>query len=146
MSRSGFSAIVRALALAALATLGACEADASKPVEPHWGKVPCGHCAMLVSTPRYAAQGVRASGERVFFDDVGCLVSFEHSQREPLRIAWAHDEASGWHDMQTARFRSGESTPMDFGFAAVSSAEGASITEVRGAVLAKIAHQEALAP
>jgi copper chaperone NosL len=137
---------IRLVALAALAFVGACVPKASVPVDPHWGKQPCGHCAMLVSTPRYAAQGVRAAGERLYFDDVGCLVTWERDHHEAFTNAWAHDEGTAWLPLETVRFRAGESTPMDFGFAAVATGEGVTFEAVRAAVLAHLAELERNGP
>jgi hypothetical protein len=137
--------ILRLAALAALGLVGACVPKATIPVDPHWGKQPCGHCAMLVSTPRYAAQGVRASGERLYFD-VGCLVTWERDHHEAFPNAWAHDEGAGWVPVQGARFRAGEATPMDFGFAAVVAGEGVAFDEVKRVVLARLAELERNGP
>lgn len=134
------------LVLAAVLALVGCAPSEATAVDPHWGKQPCGHCAMLLSTPRYAAQGVRATGERLYFDDVGCLVAWERDHREPLKRAWARDEKGAWTPVMSARFMAGEATPMDFGFAAVSGTEGVSYAEVAKRVVARLESQENDAP
>ena len=101
--------------LAALALALGCE-DTSAPVEPIWGKQSCGHCRMVVSDPRFAAQLVTPSGERAFFDDVGCLV--EHLDDGAAKHAWVSSGSGVWLDVNRARFAKGASTPMDFGFVA----------------------------
>jgi len=138
--------VLRLAALAGLGLVGACAPKSPLPVDPHWGKQPCSHCAMLVSTPRYAAQGMRANGDRLYFDDVGCMVTWERDHHEAFTHAWAHDEGASWQPVQTARFHPGETTPMDFGFAAVAAGPGATYGEVRSSVLARLEELEKPAP
>lgn len=126
---------LRALVILALA---ACTRAISEPEDPHWGKQPCAHCAMLVSTRRYAAEGTLDGGERLFFDDVGCLAAWERDHPKRFAHAWAHDDANGWIPLQAARFHSGEATPMDFGFVAVRGGAELTIDDVRTRVLARL--------
>jgi copper chaperone NosL len=98
-----------------LAVLAACS-SATQAQDPVWNKQPCAHCHMLVSDPRTAAQLVTHRGERLYFDDVGCLV--EHMLAHPAEIAfaWARDTHGQWLNAFRARYRTGESTPMGYGF------------------------------
>jgi len=105
-----------ALLFACLFALG-CE-DASKPVDPVWGKQACGHCAMLVSDPRYAAQLSTKDQSRVFFDDVGCMAGYVKARHPNVQAMWVRDEGGHWLDARTAHFDKGEKTPMDYGFVA----------------------------
>lgn len=102
-------------ALAAIALLGAC-AKTDEAADPVWGKEPCAHCAMLVSDKRHGAQ-VIDSGDRRFFDDVGCMVVWLREHGDPADRAWVRD-AGGvrWIDAKSARYQGGARTPMDFGF------------------------------
>ena len=102
----------------------ACE-DASKPADPVWGKQPCGHCAMLVSDPRYAAQLSTKEQNRVYFDDVGCMAAYVKSRHPDVQAMWVRDDAGHWVDARTAHFDKGEKTPMDYGFTARSSGSAA---------------------
>jgi hypothetical protein len=114
----------------------ACDSGPLQPVEPVWGKQPCAHCAMLVSERASAAQAVLQTGERKFFDDVGCLVAWEAREQPKVKARWVRGpQAQGWVDPSTAKFSSGNPTPMDFGFVAAN--DGVSWDEVRQAVRAK---------
>ena len=84
-----------------------------RPVDPVWGKQPCGACAMLVSDPRTAAQLVTRDGERLYFDDIGCMVGSE-KLKEAANV-WVRDGSGRWIDARTAKYGRG-STPMDYGF------------------------------
>jgi copper chaperone NosL len=96
--------------------LAAC-ATKEGPVEPVWGKQPCAHCAMILSDRRFGAQLLTDAGDRLFFDDVGCMVLAIDERRLASARAWVHDAESGrWLDAQTARYASGAPSPMDFGF------------------------------
>lgn len=123
-----------ALLGAALVFAACTRADA--PVDPVWGKEPCAHCKMLVGDRRYAAQLVDDSGERKYFDDVGCLLLWMEAHKPPAR-SWVHDAASSaWLDARTASYVPGARTPMDFGFEARASG-GVAFDAAREAVLAK---------
>src|SRR4051812_27146948 len=86
--------------------LGACE-DTTRAAEPVWNKQACAHCHMLLSEPRYAAQRVTQNGERMFFDDVGCMAA-ELAGSAPGR-AWVHTE-DGWESIDKAGFSAGAIT------------------------------------
>jgi hypothetical protein len=96
----------------------ACQQGPPQPEEPVWGKQPCAHCAMLVSRPESAAQYADADGETWFFDDLGCLVSWQtqHPSR-PGEQAWVRQGAQ-WLAVAAARYGGGHTTPMDFGYLA----------------------------
>lgn len=95
--------------------LVACE-SASTPVDPVWGKEPCGSCAMLVSEPMHAAQLGTHEGKRVYFDDVGCMAAYVQERGIGPAKMWVRDSSGNWVDARGARFRSGARTPMDYGF------------------------------
>ena len=120
------------LAIAAIA-VAACD-DATKPVDPVWGKQPCAACSMLVSERRHAAELVTARGDRHFFDDVGCLAHYLRHAKPEVRGLWARDE-SGWVDARATRYAKGQKTPMDYGYAA-SSAGTVSFDEMLAALAA----------
>lgn len=116
--RRAVVALAALLLAGAVGTLPGCDRP-DRPEEPVWGKTACAHCAMLVSDKRYAAQLTRG-GERFFFDDVGCLVSWldeRGNAASPDLRSWVRDaETSTWVDATSARYASGAKTPMDFGF------------------------------
>jgi nitrous oxide reductase accessory protein NosL len=118
-----------------------CERSLDQPADPVWGKQPCAHCAMLVSERPHAAQATLEDGRRLYFDDIGCLVSSLEAERAATRGAWVRDGAAErWLDARSARYRSGARTPMDFGFEA-HPAGGLSYDEMRALVLARIARE-----
>lgn len=101
-----------ALGAGSLASLG-CASDAG-PVDPVWGKQPCGHCAMVVSERRHAAQATVQGGPPLYFDDLGCLALW--LEQHPGAKAWARDAEGRWVDATRASYATGAKTPMGFGF------------------------------
>jgi hypothetical protein len=80
---------------------------------------------------------VTSEGKRHFFDDVGCMVSFEDREKPKVAARWVREpRGDGWVDPATVHFSGGKKTPMDFGF--VPDAQGVVSFEVlRGVVLKK---------
>ncbi|HSQ67401.1 MAG TPA: hypothetical protein VLM85_29505 [Polyangiaceae bacterium] len=101
----------------ALLLVAACD-DGSRAVDPVWGKQACAHCAMLVSDPRFGAELTTREGDRLFFDDPGCMASYLRERSPHVRRMWVHDASGAWVDATQAHFRTGASSPMDFGFQA----------------------------
>lgn len=133
MRRRATLAVVGALAL----FLGACPDAAPRAQDPYWGKQACAHCAMLVSEKPPAAQALLESGQRKYFDDVGCLVAWEARESPKLKAHWVRaPTGDGWVDATTARFSAGNTTPMDFGF--LPAAQGVTFDEVRAAVAERL--------
>lgn len=117
----------------------ACDA-VDGPSDPAWGRQPCAHCGMVVGEPGTAAELVTAEGQRLYFDDVGCMIAYERGLRFPPRHAWVHDaDAPRWLAAEGAKYRPGEQTPMDFGFSAHGAGPGASFQQMRRSVLARLA-------
>lgn len=111
--------VLGALAFVALALSVACEPPLDRAIDPAWGKQPCGHCAMLIQDREAAAELVTPKGERVFFDDVGCLVSWIDEKKQQPAHAWARAPGGGsWVDARATRYAQGARTPMDYGFVA----------------------------
>ena len=76
-------------------------------------------------------------GERLFFDDVGCMVLDIDQRGLGAPRAWARDGQSGlWLDARTARYLAGAPSPMDFGFEA-RAGDGVAWDDLRAAVSAK---------
>ena len=116
-----------------LALLLACTIS-TQPEDPVWNKQACDHCKMLVSDKRYAASSLDARGQRLFFDDIGCMVAHE-SDHPPVKAHWVRDEASGsWVEADKAFFRPGASTPMDFGYSGHKATPGISYRELQRAL------------
>jgi len=133
-------AVTRRQALLALAGAAALLAGCSRkegPVDPVWGKQPCAHCAMLVADRRFAAQIETGDGERLYFDDIGCMVRYVEERGAQPAHRWVRDEAKDvWLDAGTARYHGGARTPMDYGFAAGETGV-LSFDDVRRGVLAR---------
>jgi nitrous oxide reductase accessory protein NosL len=117
-----------------LLTLALACSKTDEPVDPVWGKEPCAYCRMLVSDRRYAAQVV-SDGDRRYFDDIGCMVSWLADKK--AERMWVRDAvADRWIDARHARYVEGAKTPMDFGFEARTEG-GVGWDEMRDKVLAK---------
>jgi copper chaperone NosL len=99
--------------------LASCE-NTDQPSDPAWGKQACSSCSMLVSEKRYAAELITAGGDRLFFDDPGCLAAYLERHAQAPHKAWVFGEAGAWLDAQTAHYSAGAKTPMDYGFVAAS--------------------------
>jgi hypothetical protein len=118
--RSALAALVSLVSLASLASLavvgGATSGcgGAGGPTDPVWGKQPCGHCAMVVSERRHAAQATVDGGPPLYFDDLGCLALWLEGHAGAK--AWARDAEGRWVDATQARYATGAKTPMGFGF------------------------------
>ena len=117
---------------AALLLLVGCSTEVA-PQEPVWGKQPCKHCAMLVSERQSAAQLLLHDGTRHYFDDVGCMVSWEDREKLVPRAQWVR-VGDGWMSAEAARYQRAH-TPMDYGY--VGAREGVEFTAVQAAVLAR---------
>jgi hypothetical protein len=72
---------------------------------------------MLISDPRYAAQLVTRSHERLYFDDPGCLASYMQEHTADVEHAWVHID-DGWTAAESTRFSAAESSPMGYGLRA----------------------------
>lgn len=107
----------RALLQGVLACALAACAKSDGPVEPVWGKQACAHCAMILSDRRFGAQLVTPAGDRLFFDDVGCMVLAIDERGLDAARAWVHDAQTGqWLDARSARYVAGAPSPMKLGF------------------------------
>lgn len=130
-------AVVLSVVLTLALLVGCGSADVAS--DPAWGRQPCAHCAMLLDDAHSAAQLVRDDGARFFFDDIGCMIAYEHELGIVPRHAWVHD-ASGpaWIDAQKAVYSRGQPTPMDFGYVAHAGGAGATFDGVRAQVVARL--------
>jgi copper chaperone NosL len=95
--------------------LGAC-GKADRAEDAVWGKQPCAHCKMVLSEPRHAAQALDSDGDRLFFDDLGCLLEHERNRGAELPRAWVKNEQGAWMDARRARYATGARTPMNYGY------------------------------
>lgn len=116
-------------------------ACAEDPVakEPVWGKQPCANCAMLLSEKAHGAQVLTADGDRLYFDDLGCLIAWTDTHPQVAHTPWVrtHD-TQAWLALTGAGFAPAEHTPMDFGFVATAKPGGTPWAQVTAAVHAKL--------
>lgn len=132
---------VRGVLVAAALLLAACEAT-DQPKEPVWGKQACEHCAMVLSDPEHGAQVVTTTGERLYFDDVGCLVAWMLEHPEAAAHRWVHTaDTRTWIAPEAVRFEARDHTPMGFGFVAVTGSGRLAWTDVSGAVRRKLGRE-----
>ena len=106
------------------------------PGEIHWDRQTCERCQMVISERRHAVQ-IRKLGERQThaFDDLGCALLWLEEQgllagSEEGPEVWTRTTADGdWIDARIARFETGLTTPMGYGFGVADS--GVSLGEVQ---------------
>jgi hypothetical protein len=108
--------IVKLAGMLLVALAVACQGASDPPKDPVWGKQPCSSCAMLVSDPRFAAQLLTDSGDRLYFDDVGCMAAFFIKRKTKGGQAWVRSNTGAWVQAGLAHFSNGAKTPMDYGF------------------------------
>jgi hypothetical protein len=136
-----------ARALVAGLALSACAPPAQGPVPIAWGRDACAHCQMVISAQEFAAQA-RVDGKPYKFDDPGCMLFWLDLEERAGRAAgelWVMDRERGeWLDARAAAWRSGERTPMGYGFAAVAAprADTLDFEGVRAALRAREAERE----
>jgi len=130
---------------AALMLFAACSKEPQTgPVEIKFDRDTCTRCSMVISDRHYAAQVRGGPNKQTFkFDDFGCAMSWLNSQpwgNDPATEIWVADSHAGlWLNARTAYFVGGKTTPMAYGFGAISEALPGSISfdEARKQVLAK---------
>lgn len=90
---------------------------------------------MSIVDKRFAAQSLEADGERLFFDDLGCLLHHLDQHQRVIRRGWVKDGSSSrWLDIAEARYAEGAHTPMDYGFEASAASGALGLEDVRAAV------------
>ncbi|MGD8192259.1 nitrous oxide reductase accessory protein NosL [Brevibacillus ginsengisoli] len=93
------------------------------PTEPAV-KEECGLCKMEVygkghEMGQFIAQVVTADGKNLFFDDLGCMMNYKHTQTKPVKAIWVRDYyTKEWFLASKATLVSSEiKTPMHYGYA-----------------------------
>lgn len=121
--------VLGALCLGAFITAGGCGGkDLSKPPKIGYGHDVCAQCRMIIQDERFACAVVSAEKRYLKFDDIGCLAEHEKKQAAGDLRSWVRDAlGGGWVVKDEASFVYLRDlvTPMGYGFAAFSSAEGA---------------------
>lgn len=133
--------------VAAFLLLGGCDPGADTAKEPIWGKQPCEHCAMLLSEKGHGAQLVTQQGERLYFDDLGCMIAWNLEHPDAEAGSWVRTrDTEAWASADKASYERSDRTPMGFGFVAVSGPASLTWSEVREAVTRKLDETKHAAP
>jgi hypothetical protein len=114
-----------------LTLLLACAVDTSTPRAVPYDHVACGHCGMMVSEPRFAAQLFERDGAWHAFDDPACALRYVAEKGPSVASLWFHDGKSDdetWIAWDRVGFVPATGAPMDGGLAAVPSATEGAIT------------------
>lgn len=115
--------------LAATTVVAGCKPKKEGPEPIRWGREVCEICGMIISDPRYGAEVRGGPDKRLAkFDDIGDAVHWLDMQSwksEPDVEFWVMDSNNGedWLDARVAYYHPDTVSPMDYGFAAVPSAE-----------------------
>lgn len=109
------------LALAGFFFLRLAQVRSDGPLEPAWDRQSCAQCGMLLSDPRFACEVRPSSGETLFFDDPGCLLSYlrAHPQSASPAIYLRRFDAPGWLPLRSAAFMEVPDSPMGYRLACV---------------------------
>lgn len=114
------------------------------PIEPAWDRSVCARCGMLISDPHFASQLRTADGDRLQFDDPGCLLTWVGERRPELDGVWFRDyQSNGWIPGAEVVFVPLESveTPMGYGLGAARHAHRQGL-DFEAAVAAAFARDE----
>jgi hypothetical protein len=100
----------------------ACSCSKPAPKDPHWQKDVCAHCGMAISDPDFAAEIVGPGFEWRFYDDIGCALSdiLEKPAVTSGKLYVRPKGETAWIPAATAHYAEGFATPMNYGFAALS--------------------------
>ncbi len=98
------------------------------PVEVKFDRDACRACSMIISDRHFVAE-VRGGERREVskFDDIGCALKWLDAQpfaADPSTQVWVAQAGDGaWLDARQARYLSGKTSPMGYGFAAAGGAD-----------------------
>lgn len=122
-----------------LLLVAGCGPGANEPKDAIWGKQPCEHCAMLLSDKEHGAQLVTTTGDRLYFDDLGCMVAWTTEHPGSAARQWVRtSDTQAWSPTDKARYEKSDRTPMGFGFVAVEGPGPVAWAEVTAAVQQKL--------
>lgn len=112
------------LAALALALAAACRSSGG-PEPIAWDRQACDFCHMHIGEPGFAAELILENGRTLAFDDPGCLFLYEEREHPRVRQAWFHHATEDrWLARDEVAFVTAPTSPMGYGLAAVSKAEG----------------------
>lgn len=105
--------------------------EAIQPSEPEEDTV-CAMCNMKVYTKEhemgvFSAQGIAQSGDRLFFDDIGCILNYDKKHNEELAKRWVRDyDTLNWTEIENAILvKTDLKSPMKWGYVFFGSEEKA---------------------
>ena len=146
---------------AALAGHGCRRAELSGPPSLKLGRDECAECGMIIAEDRFSSAvlaEVDGSLEHLLFDDVGCMIDYEHAHEGEVRVVerFVHDyDSRMWVSCDDAVFLFADRdllrTPMSSGIGAfvgtegverVKEAVGGVVLEYAGLVSARLAWKE----
>ena len=111
------------------------------PTEPDHDEV-CAFCNMKIFGSGdlmgpFTTQAITAEGERVFFDDSGCLLNAERQEEHKFAQAWVRDlETIEWKtDEEVTIVKADIETPMKYGYAFFGDRQTAEQYVIENAVL-----------
>lgn len=96
------------------------------PREIKWDRDICAKCLMGLAEKEYSVQSINQYGEVLWFDDLGCFVTYQNSD-DWKRFAgdakvqsWVgHYETGEWLDVEKSYYIFGLKTPMGIGYGAL---------------------------
>jgi copper chaperone NosL len=133
------------IALLLAGTTFGCSKQNSGTEEIHYGRETCAKCGMVISDPRFAAE-IRGGPQLQLakFDDAGCAANWLETQTwrsESTTQFWVmnSDTAKDWLQARSAFYLPGQVSPMNYGFAAISSTRKTAVdfAAMRQSALAK---------
>jgi len=139
VTRLRAAAALGLLAVLALLAGPGCRGEAATgPARLAWDRDACAHCYMTIGDRRTAAQlRLTAGGPAFLFDDLGCALLFvarEQGSHLPAEL-WVRDpEGLHWIDGLAARYASGATTPMGYGFTSSEAPGAVSLAEAWSAI------------
>lgn len=68
-----------------------CSTEQDKPPVILTGQDPCDNCFMIINEIKYSASLKLVNGEEKRFDDIGCMLSYIHKNKDQIKRSWVYD-------------------------------------------------------
>lgn len=128
--------------------LSACsKAPETGAIDVKWDRDACEHCRMVLSDRNFATEIRGGERKEIFkFDDLGCALHWLEKQtwKNDTNVEiWVKDfKTQQWLDARKAFYLPNQTTPMDYGFAAISTAAENTVNfeAAKKVILAKTNH------
>ncbi len=59
------------------------------------GQDPCDNCFMIINETKYSGSLTLLNGEEKRFDDIGCMLSYMHKNKDQVKKSWVYDFVDG---------------------------------------------------